>query len=81
MDSFITWEGIVATAALAVSLYSLRQVRRAPAMARQRELQDQLRAKLEESAAQVKAVQKALRHGSIELPDVMVFMEMATKIT
>lgn len=55
------WEGVVATAALLVSLYSLWQVRRAPALARQRELWDQLRVLLDHSANELKAIRDDIR--------------------
>jgi hypothetical protein len=58
MDS---WEGVVATVALLVSLYSLWQVRRAPALARQRELWDQLRVLLDHSAIELKAMRDEIR--------------------
>lgn len=81
MDSFVTWEGVVASAALLVSLYSLRQVRRAPAMARQRELRDQLRVMLEASAAQIKEVRSGIRRGAPDRLDAFEFMQPAQEIS
>ena len=73
MDSFVTLAGLVAIAALFVSLYSLRQVRRAPAMARQRELRDQLRGILEEYARQIEHIKGGIRRGQTDLPEPMGF--------
>lgn len=79
MDEFVTWEGIVATAALIVSLYNLRQVHRAPALARRRELRDQLRVLLERSVDKLEAVRSSIRAGQ-EIPLGAEVMDLAGQL-
>jgi len=80
MDSFITWEGVVATLALLVSLYNLQRARRAPALARQRELRDQLRVLLDASVAEIDALQEGLRKNALKLPSGLHFVIEGQKI-
>jgi hypothetical protein len=76
----LTWEGVVATAALLVSLYNLRQARRAPALARQRELRDQLRILLELATTDVQAVRDGIRSGAEEMPSSLYFHQQTQKL-
>lgn len=80
MDSFLTWEGIVATGALLISLYNLRRARRAPAAARQRELRDQLRTMLDDLDAQVKVIQSTILNGDASLPEALAFSSQAGRL-
>ena len=64
MDFGLTWEGVAALLALAVSLYNLREARRAPAKARQRELRDDLRVLLEDVATEINSFREDIREGN-----------------
>ncbi|MUK01630.1 hypothetical protein GM708_06625 [Vibrio cholerae] len=84
MDSSVFWDAVVAVvavAALAVSLYNLRQTRRAPALARQRELQDQVRALLDPVIAKLKAARSEIRRGSTSFPVLLVLDQDAQRIS
>lgn len=79
MDFGLTWEGVAALLALAVSLYNLREARRAPAKARQRELRDDLRILLGDVATEVNLLREDMRGGN-ELTGASKFRDSATEL-
>lgn len=63
MDFGLTWEGVAALMALAVSIYNLREARKEPARALERTLRNELRVALEGAKGLVEAQRKAIRDG------------------
>lgn len=79
MDFGLTWEGVAALLALAVSLYNLREARRAPAKARQRELRDDLRILLDGAALEISSLREDIRDGN-EIDGASRFRDRATEL-